>query len=107
MIRGSIIRKGMKRIIVALAFGLAFTATGAIAQHSSGNIIGEAVAGDTVVIHGPDNGFHREMEIKEDGKYQVRRVPTGDYTVSVKHADGTLSPPKMVSVRVGSTARVQ
>lgn len=91
---------------MALAFAMAFT-TGAIAQSSSGNIIGEAVSGDTVVVHGPDNGFHREMAIKENGKYQIRRVPLGDYVVTVKHADGTFSQPQTITVRVGSTARVQ
>lgn len=105
MTRG-VVRKGMFRIIVALSFGLAFT-SGAMAQSSSGNIVGEAVTGDTVIVHGPDNGFHREMAIKEDGKYQIRRVPLGDYTVSVKHVDGTTSPTQTISVRVGSTARVQ
>lgn len=99
-------RKGFTRLVAIAAFSLAF-ATAAIAQSSSGNIIGEGKTGDTVIIQGPDNGFHREMELKEDGKYQVRRVPLGDYTVVVKHADGTFSTPRTVSVRVGSTARVQ
>lgn len=91
---------------MALAFAMVF-ATGAIAQSSSGGIVGQAVAGDTIVINGPDNGFHREVQIKEDGKYQVRRVPLGDYTVTIKHADGTFGPPQTITVRVGSTARVQ
>lgn len=94
------------RFFVALVFGMVL-ANGAIAQSSSGNLIGEGKAGDTVIVQGPDNGFHREMELKEDGKYQIRRIPLGDYTVVVKHADGTFSAPKTVSVRVGSTARVQ
>lgn len=99
-------RKGLTKLVAIAALSLAFTA-GAIAQSSSGNLIGEGKAGDTVIVQGPDNGFHREMELKEDGKYQVRRIPLGDYTVVVKHADGTFSTPKTVSVRVGSTARVQ
>jgi len=99
-------RKGLTRLVAIAVFSLAF-ATGAIAQSSSGGLIGEGKAGDTVIIQGPDNGFHRQMEIKEDGKYQVRRIPLGDYTVVIKHADGTFSPAQTVSVRVGSTARVQ
>lgn len=99
-------RKGFMRFFVALIFGMAL-ATGAIAQSSSGNLIGEGKAGETVIVQGPDNGFHREMELKEDGKYQIRRIPLGDYTVVVKRADGSFSTPQTVSVRVGSTARVQ
>lgn len=99
-------RKGFNQFAAIAVLGLAFS-TGATAQSSSGNLIGEGKAGDIVIVQGPDNGFHREMELKEDGKYQIRRIPLGDYTVVVKHADGTFSAPKTVSVRVGSTARVQ
>ncbi|MCL1634138.1 carboxypeptidase-like regulatory domain-containing protein [Luteimonas sp. SX5] len=105
MNRGAL-RKGFNQLAAIAVFGLAFSAA-AMAQSSSGNLIGEGKAGDTVIISGPDNGFHREMELKEDGKYQMRRIPLGDYTVVIKHADGSFSAPKTVSVRVGSTARVQ
>ena len=37
-------------------------------------------------------------DIKKDGKYSLRSVPAGEYTVSVKHADGT-SETKAVVVR--------
>lgn len=98
--------KGFIRFFAAAVFGMAL-ATSAVAQSSSGNLVGEGKAGDTVIVQGPDNGFHREMELKEDGKYQIRRIPLGDYTVVVKRADGSFSTPQTVSVRVGSTARVQ
>lgn len=91
---------------IAVVCGIALASV-AVAQSSSGNIAGEATTGDIVVINGPDNGFHREVEIKEDGKYQVRRVPLGDYTVTVKRVDGTFSAPQTVTVRPGGTARVQ
>jgi hypothetical protein len=89
---------------LALAAGFTFTAHG---QQASGNISGEAKAGDTVVIEGEATGFHRELSIDEDGKYQVRRVPTGTYVVTVRHADGTDGLQRSVVVRTGSTARVQ
>lgn len=76
------------------------------AQSSSGNISGEAVAGDTVTITGVDTGFRRELKIDKDGKYQIRRVPTGDYQVVRTRKDGSRGPVQSVSVRVGSTARV-
>ena len=76
------------------------------AQSSSGNIVGEAVVGDTITVTGIDTGFKRELRIEKDGKFQIRRVPTGDYQVVRLRKDGTLAPVQSVTVRVGSTARV-
>ena len=76
------------------------------AQSSGGNIVGEASSGDTVTITGIDTGFKRELKIEKDGKYQIRRVPTGDYQVVRMRKDGTIDPVQSVTVRVGSTARV-
>ena len=78
----------------------------AAAQSSSGNIAGDAVIGDTVTITGVDTGFKRELKIDKDGKYQIRRVPTGNYQVIVVHKDGNIEPVQSVTVRPGGTARV-
>ena len=87
-----------------LALGATFSAN---AQHSSGNVMGEAKAGDTIVLEAPAIGVTREITIDKDGKYNVRRLPMGTYTVTVRHADGTSEPEKAVTVRAGTTARVQ
>ncbi len=91
-------------------FAVAFLATvlpfAAIAQSSSGNITGEATTGDTVMVSGVDTGFKRELKIDKDGKYQIRRVPTGAYQVIVMHKDGTIDPAQSVMVRPGGSARV-
>lgn len=76
------------------------------AQSSSGNITGDATTGDTITITGVDTGFRRELKIEKDGKYQVRRVPTGDYQVVRVHQDGRIDPAQTVVVRPGGTARV-
>lgn len=96
----------LKHLILgtSIAMSIAF---GANAQQSSGNIAGTAVIGDTVVIHGKDTGWRRELSIKRDGKFQVRLVPTGLYVVTVKHGDGKAEPAKLVLVRVGTTTRVK
>jgi hypothetical protein len=79
----------IKRIALAFA-ATALIAFGAQAQQSSGNIAGTAVTGDTVEVKGNGTGFHRELQIEKDGKFQLRSVPLGDYVVTViKHADGT------------------
>lgn len=95
----------LKIALASAALAAAMTAS-VNAQSSSGNITGEAVVGDTITITGVDTGFRRELKIDKDGKYQIRRVPTGDYQVVRTRKDGSLGPVQSVSVRVGSTARV-
>jgi len=95
----------LKTVFASILLASALPAT-VNAQSSAGNITGEAAAGDTVTITGTDTGFKRELKIEKDGKYQVRRVPTGDYQVVRVHKDGTIDPVQSITVRVGSTARV-
>ena len=92
-------------LFFALALLLGFVGN-VPAQSTAGNIAGEASAGETIVIEGADNGFHREIKIKKDGKYRVNHVPTGTYHVVKTHADGSSDPTRTVTVIVGSTARV-
>ena len=97
-----------RNIVLSAAFALAFGIAGtAAAQSSSGNIMGEAKAGDVVVIENVDTGFVREVKVKEDGRYQMRRLPTGTFRVTVRHADGSNDEPKTVALHGGVTARVQ
>ena len=97
-------RKTLRTLALGVVAALCI-ATAANAQQSSGNINGVAATGDTVVVQGTDTGFHRELTIKKDGKYSLRAIPAGAYTVTTKHADGTAET-KAITVRVGSTARV-
>ena len=95
----------LKSVSVAiLALGASFTVD---AQHSTGNVMGEAKVGDTVLLQAPEIGVKREISIDRDGRYHVRRLPTGTYVVTVRHADGSSDEPKSVVVRGGTTARVQ
>jgi hypothetical protein len=99
-----------KRFLNTLAASAAIAlaaASAAQAQSSSGNIEGEAAVGETIVVHGPDNGFHREIHIEKDGKFTIRRVPTGEYTVVRMAPDGSAGTAQTVYIKVGSTARVQ
>lgn len=89
---------------VALIVGLAGTAQ---AQSSSGNITGNGIAGETIIVNGADNGFHREMTLKDDGKFTIRRVPTGTYTVVRMAPDGSAGTAQTLVIQVGGTARVQ
>ena len=92
-------------LLTGLLLAVAMAGT-TLAQTTAGNISGEAKAGETVVINGPDTGFHREIEIEEDGKYKLRHVPAGSYTVVTVKADGTIVSSQSVVVTGGRTSRV-
>ena len=89
---------------LVLALGLVGTAS---AQSPTSGLSGEAKAGDVAVIRNADTGFTREITVKDNGRYQLRNLPTGTYTVTIRHADGSIEAPRTVTLRVGSTARVQ
>lgn len=98
----------MRNFVLAGIVAGALLATGAVqAQASTGNITGDAKAGDTVVVDGVGTGLHREIPIAKDGKYNLRRLPLGSYVVVVKHADGTAEQGQQVSIQAGVTARVK
>ena len=96
----------LKRHAIALAAASLF-AFAANAQESSGGIMGVAAAGDTIEVHAPETGIRRTMTVEDAGKYQFRRLPLGNYVVTVKHAAGTTEKEKTVAVRAGTTTRVK
>lgn len=100
------LRKNLKILLAAAALAIG-VAGAAQAQSSSGNITGDGVAGETIVVNGADNGFHREITLKDDGKFTIRRVPTGVYTVVRMSPDGSAGTAQTLSIQVGGTARVQ
>ena len=96
----------MKRSFFAVA-AFSLLAFSAHAQQSSGNLMGNGTPGDKITVTGEGTGYHREVPIAENGKWSIRQVPIGAYTVTVTHADGSEEKPKGIAVRAGSTARVK
>lgn len=96
----------IKVVVLLVCISLATITQTGHAQSSSGAINGEAISGDTYVVTGVDTGFKREVKIEKDGKFQIRRVPTGNYQVVRVRADGSIDPAQQVVVRPGGTARV-
>ena len=68
--------KSSKTAMVLLSLSLAFGAGSALAQATSGNIMGDAKTGDVVVVSNKDTGWSREVTVKDNGKFSVRNVPT-------------------------------
>ena len=70
-------------------------------------LMGEAKVGDVALVENVDTGFRREVKVDKSGRYKLRNLPTGTFRVTVKHPDGSTEAPRLVTLRVGSTARVQ
>ena len=83
----------------------ALVALPAAAQKSSGGIMGKAAAGTVVTAHNEGSGLERETTAKESGRYELRNLPTGTYSVTFKRADGS-SETVLVIVHGGITTRV-
>ena len=100
----------MKNAIVKLSSAavLALCLAGTVsAQSPAANLMGEAKPGDVAIVENVDSGFTREVKVKDNGRYQLRGLPTGTFKVTIRHADGTMDEPKVVTLHVGTTARVQ
>jgi len=91
-------------VTISLVAGISGSA---FAQSSAGAISGQAMTGDTIIVDGNSTGFHREITVEKDGKYRVSGVPTGEYIVTKKPADGSTVAPTGIRVVPGGTARVK
>ena len=97
-----------RNTLIAAAFALSAGISGfAAAQSATSALQGEAKAGDVAVIQNVDTGFTREVKVKDNGRFALRNLPTGNYQVTIRHADGSLDAPRQVTLQVGATARVQ
>lgn len=94
-------------MMLAAACLATMAAGNALAQSSSANIMGDAAAGDVAIIQNVDTGFTREVKVKDNGRYQLRNLPTGTFSVVIRHPDGTMEAARTVSLKVGMTARVR
>lgn len=97
-----------RNILLSAAFALTIGFAGfAAAQSSTSAVQGSGKPGDVAVIQNTATGFTREVKIKDNGKFMQRNLQTGTYTVTIRHADGSVEPTQTVTLQVGSTARVQ
>jgi hypothetical protein len=94
--------------LLSAAFALTVGFAGfAAAQSAVSAVQGSGKPGDVAVIQNAATGFTREVKIKDNGKFMQRNLQTGTYTVTIRHADGSMEPAQTVTLQVGSTARVQ
>ncbi|TBR40057.1 MULTISPECIES: TonB-dependent receptor [Dyella] len=90
----------------ALAAALALGMTGtAFAQSTTGNIIGQAEAGDTVTVTSA-TGLTRQVQVDASGRYSVNNLPVGNYSVTLQKGGAAVDTRKDVSIKVGSSTDV-
>ena len=92
----------LKAVLVAAAIAVAGVAP---AQSTDGNISGEAVEGQTIVLRG-DMGITREIKIDKTGKFSVRHLPVGTYQVLRVSPDGSVQS-QTATVLVNRTTKIK
>jgi hypothetical protein len=98
----------LRTTLLTTAFLLATGFAGfAAAQSATAALQGQGTPGDVAVVQNTGTGVTRELKIKDNGRFALRNLPTGTYSVVIRHADGSMDPAKIVTLQVGSTARVQ
>lgn len=91
-------------VLATSAIGL-LTAPAAHAQSTSGSITGHAPAGDTIIVKG-SGGVRRNAKVKENGRYAVRGLPLGAYSVILLKDGNEMDAQSGVRLRPGGSLRV-
>lgn len=85
------VTKGLRAILVALAFCLSIGTTALAQEEISATIIGQvtdsagaAIPGATVVVVNKDTNFERKVQTNSEGNYTVVQLMPGSYTVTVE-----------------------
>jgi carboxypeptidase family protein/TonB-dependent receptor-like protein len=104
-------RKARVYVFIAL-LGL-FSAAMALSQVVTGAILGRVtdttgavVPGATVQIQNADTGFSQTAQSDSEGRYLVRNLPLGSYTVTVQQAGFQSQVRRGISLSVGSEVAV-
>lgn len=103
----SVRRRGWTLALATLvgACGLA-ASTAALAQSTAGTIFGKAPAGDVVTAHNNNNGTQRNVHVGDDGRYALRSLPVGVYTVTLEENGQPVAKHLKVPVVVGRGIKV-
>lgn len=72
-------------LVLASFIGLCGLAGSGVAdaQDTAGVVFGKAPAGDSVFALSNTSGFQREVQVGSDGRYSLRALPVGVYTVTL------------------------
>jgi hypothetical protein len=104
----------VRRVLSARAFvlGAALAVCGlagssaVYAQATAGTVFGKAPAGDTVTAKSTTNGSQREVQVDAKGRYMIRSLPIGVYTVTLSENGQPVAKHVNVPVVVGRGIQV-
>lgn len=103
------LRHRLTGIGFAMLAGASLYAIGSIgnasAQSTGGQIFGQGPAGATVSVHS-NSGAHRHVTIKDDGRYTIRSLPLGTYSVSLEKDGKDVDTRRNIPLSVGRGAEV-
>lgn len=88
------------------ALGLCLAASVA-AQSPTAALTGKASPGSIAVVKNLSTGFTREIKVKNNGRYALRNLPIGTFSVTIRRPDGSTETPRVVTLQVGRTARIE
>lgn len=90
---------------IVLAAAAAIAGNAAFAQSTSTHIFGWGPAGQHVVAKS-SSGLERTTTVKDNGRYDLRALPMGIYTVSLMKGDKAVDTRPNVPLTVGRGAEV-
>ncbi|WP_233842462.1 TonB-dependent receptor [Dyella sp. 2HG41-7] len=95
------VRSGLGIAIALALYGV--VATPAFSQSTTGSIFGQAPAasGETVMVTS-SSGLTREVPVGADGRYTIKSLPIGVYTVTLRSGGQTISTRNNVMVNVAT-----
>ncbi|MGH8076056.1 MAG: carboxypeptidase regulatory-like domain-containing protein, partial [Lysobacter sp.] len=96
----------MRRSALTFALGFCFVAGVQAQSNTTGNIVGQARAGDSILVENQQTGFSREINANDDGSFRAGALPPGTYKVTRKGRDGTTSVRESITVSVGTGSTV-
>ena len=99
----------VRRVLSARSFALAAAlavcglagSSAVYAQSTAGEVFGKAPAGDTVTAKSTTNGTQREVQVDAKGRYSIRALPIGVYTVTLSENGQPVAKHLNVPVVVG------
>jgi len=101
-------RLSMRPFVMAAAFAVCGMAGSAVvhAQSTVGQVFGNAPSGSTVLAKSTTNGIQREVRVDEKGRYAIRALPVGVYTVTLSENGQPVAKHLKVPVVVGRGIKV-
>lgn len=98
----------LRPLMMAAAFAVIGVASSGVAhaQATAGEVFGNAPAGTTVLAKSTTNGTQREVQVDEKGRYAIRALPIGVYTVTLSDNGQAVAKHMNVPVVVGRGIKV-